>query len=307
MTFRRWVGGILGVLAFGLVIAAGPRTAAAASVVSVDGKTGAYGYCKAADPGSALSCAERKCRAAGGSNCVAIKGCPGTGYGAIARRGRKLGASCGEISAEKARQAAMSPCGKDCKIVDSFLDGAPPKAPSAARAAVTRVTPTTMPGAPRGTGAAPTATKPDSTTPASTKTAVAPAAPEKPAPKTNLTHEQKVAARQQRLADMFVGRWSSRRCADRFWAISKIKGRRYKARFWYSDSGMSGSDEFTVAFQDDGVIVLNWKARNPNKKSRVRNYVEKVVNLTEDSYTVFKNNYRANTRWTVHRCKGGEG
>jgi len=339
MDLRRCVGGIFGVLAFGVAVAAGPRIAAAASVVMVDGKTGAYGYCKATKPGSALSCAEQKCRAAGGRNCIAIKGCPGTGYGAIARRGRKLGASCGEASAEKARQAAMSPCGKDCKIVDSFLDGTPP----VARTAVKRVTPTvtpkgtvqtaTKPAMPK-TGKAvsakkPAEPKPEQTTgkpvslePATTKaagkpaaaqptgtrpTAAKPAAPEKPVRTANLSHAEKVALRRQRLADMFIGRWSSRKCAERFWDIRKIEGRRYKARFWYDDVGMSGEDEFTVDFQDDDVIVLNWKAENPNKKSQVRNYVEKVVNLTEDSYTVFENNYRVNTRWTVHRCKGGNG
>lgn len=338
MNFRRCFGGILGVLAFGLAVAAGPRNATAASVVMVDGKTGAYGYCKATKPGGALSCAERKCRAVGGRNCIALKGCPGTGYGAIARRGRKLGASCGKASAKKARQAAMSLCGKNCKVVDSFLDGKPPVVRTAARPAVKQVAPTTTPKRAAQTATKPAtpktgkadaakkpaepkpeqgAGKPVSLKPAATKasekpvaaqpTEVKPAAPEKPAQTASLSHKEKVALRQQRLADMFIGRWSSRKCAERFWEISKIEGRRYKARFWYDDVGMSGEDEFSVAFREDDVIVLNWKAENPNKKSQVRNYVEKVVNLTEDSYTVFENNYRVNTRWTVHRCKGGNG
>lgn len=123
-------------LAFALFFAAGasmPVAVDAASAVSVDPRRGKMGYCAGeADSWTALSCAEKECKKSGGRRCESIAGCPGGGYGAVARdkSKRAIGASCGKADEGAARAAALADCrarggraGK-CKVAGTFHDKA---------------------------------------------------------------------------------------------------------------------------------------------------------------------------------------
>jgi len=108
--------------------------------------------------------------------------------------------------------------------------------------------------------------------------------------------------RQQALADKLVGRWSNKNCAERFWEISKIKGDRYRAMFWYYETGVTSEKEFTVKFANN-VMELHWDTKNPNKEAEVDYYIEKVRDIRDKSYIVFQNNYRNYDQpWEVRRC-----
>lgn len=124
--------------------------ARAAAAVSVDARRGKMGYCAGeADSWTALSCAERECAKSGGRKCESIAGCPGGGYGAVARdKGRRaVGASCGKPDEEAAKLAAFADCrarggrtGK-CAIVGVFQDkSAAPEQTGQGYAPVKRVT-----------------------------------------------------------------------------------------------------------------------------------------------------------------------
>lgn len=114
--------------------------------------------------------------------------------------------------------------------------------------------------------------------------------------------EEAERERQQAMADKLVGRWSNKNCAERFWEISKIKGNRYRAMFWYYETGVTSEKEFTVKFVDN-VMELHWDTKNPNKEATVDYYIEKVRDIRDKSYIVFQNNYRNyNEPWEVRRC-----
>ena len=123
----RWLGGLPTAFIFLFGLVAFTPLAGAATAVTGDPNSGAYGYCQGvAGAFEAMECARRKCEKAGGKNCQSVTGCPvGKGFGAVARnRGaKKIGASCGMDSAEAAKAAALKNCGdKGCRVVRSFTN-----------------------------------------------------------------------------------------------------------------------------------------------------------------------------------------
>ena len=156
------------VVALAAVALCNIQDAVAASAVTKDAKTGAFGYCTGADDAyAAMTCAQQSCEAAGGRNCKVVEGCPTPGHGAVARdRGaRAIGSSCGKQTVAEARSEAMQRCaaqGANCKIVEIFTDGAGAAAATgtsqAAKAGAAQK-PTT---APKTAAAKPSAVRPSS-------------------------------------------------------------------------------------------------------------------------------------------------
>ena len=133
-----------------------------------------------------------------------------------------------------------------------------------------------------------------------------PPAPPKQAKRvTRKDQEATQIAAQGRIADRLIGRWTNKSCSERYWEVIKLDDFRYKATFWYQDTGVDGQDEFTVQFNGP-VMELHWKIKNPSKTSKSSFYVEKIRDVTEEGYVVFENNYRNfYDAWQVRRCQTG--
>ncbi len=105
-------------------------------------------------------------------------------------------------------------------------------------------------------------------------------------------------------ADMLLGVWSSQKCAEKFWRITKAGNKNYNVLVWHED-GQENTTSFRVTHEAD-VMVLTWNTRLPNAIENLkkgRRYVEKIGTIRDDSYTVVENNYKDFKRsWTVRRC-----